>query len=166
MSLKGAAGKSRWFYLKLPDGYLLRKGGLEDLDAVFELNRNSFDHSWSFQALYSALESGYDLLLCEKGTHLAGYLLSLSIVDEIQIMQIAVAGSDQRQGLAEGMTRWLIERSSADSSIMLEVRLSNRAARNLYAKLGFAESGLRKNYYAPDASGLREDALLMELKLT
>jgi len=159
-------GKSRWIYLKQPDRFTIRAGGVDDLTAVYQLNRQVFDSCWSHQALYSALESGYDLIVCESGGgELAGYLLSMTILDEMQIMQIAVAEQFLRQGLAEAMSRFLIDTSSGVSVILLEVRVSNRAARNLYTKLGFGESGYRKNYYAPDATGMCEDAVLMDLKL-
>jgi len=138
---------------------------MEDLSAVYALNQQAFDSCWSHQSLFSALESGYDLIICEAGDELAGYLLSMTILDEMQIMQIAVDGRFLRQGLAEAMSRSLIASSSAVAVVFLEVRVSNRGARALYSKLGFEECGLRKNYYAPDATGMREDALLMELKL-
>ena len=105
------------------------------------------------------------MIICEAGGELAGYLLSMTILDEMQIMQIAVAEQFLRQGLAEAMSRFLIDTSSGLSAILLEVRVSNRAARNLYTKLGFEESGYRKNYYAPDTTGMCEDAVLMDLKL-
>lgn len=146
---------------RLEAGFCLRPGGEEDLQAVFRLNRAAFAESWSYQALYSALASGYDLLLCEQEGELAGYLLSLGVLDEIQIMQIAVAGPFRRRGLAAAMTRELIRTSAGARRIMLEVRASNRAARALYSGLGFVEDGVRKGYYSPDVSGLAEDAVLM-----
>jgi [ribosomal protein S18]-alanine N-acetyltransferase len=39
----------------------------------------------------------------------------------------------------------------------LEVRVSNKAAQNLYAKYGFREAGLRRGYYTDN----KEDALIM-----
>jgi ribosomal-protein-alanine N-acetyltransferase len=45
----------------------------------------------------------------------------------------------------------------------LEVRPSNAAARALYRAEGFAEVGLRRDYYP--AAGGREDAVIMELRL-
>jgi ribosomal-protein-alanine N-acetyltransferase len=45
--------------------------------------------------------------------------------------------------------------------VTLEVRASNRAAQQLYAKLGFIEVGLRRAYYQDNG----EDALLMTLFL-
>lgn len=162
---KVAAGKSRSSCLKLPDAYSIRAGGIADVDAVYRLNLHAFDSSWSRQAFYSALDSGYDLLLCECDGELAGYLLSMTLFDETQVMQIAVAEAHRRQGLAAAMTRSLTEKTPSGTNIMLEVRISNAAARGLYAKLGFVENGYRKNYYAPDADGFCEDAVLMQLHI-
>jgi len=49
------------------------------------------------------------------------------------------------------------------SSIFLEVRPSNVAARTLYDSLGFNEIGRRKGYYPGVTS--REDALVMAKEL-
>jgi len=142
----------------------LRSGTIDDIEAVYQLNRSTFSEYWSRTSLFSSLESGYDLWLCESQGMLAGYLLSLTILDEMQIMQIAVSKAHQRQGLATRMTNACITAININS-ITLEVRLSNHAARACYIHLGFEEVGCRKNYYAPDASGMREDAILMTRKL-
>jgi len=139
----------------------LRQGGLADLEAVYRLNRENFSEYWSSESLFSALESGYDLLLCEAESQTVGYLLSLPIGDEIQIMQIAVSADYRRQGMARRMTEALAESVHHACAITLEVRQSNHAARTLYAGLGFEEVGYRKNYYRPDINGNREDAILM-----
>jgi len=145
--------------------FTLRRGEVEDLEAVFRLNQQTFSESWSYQSLYSALCTGYDLLLCESDEDLAGYLLSMSVLDEVQIMQIAVAAPCKRQGLAKRMTGHLIEQNAHMAEISLEVRESNQAARKLYVGLGFVECGCRRNYYAPDALGSSENAILMAKKL-
>jgi len=77
-------------------------------------------------------------------------------------MQIAVSPNYRRQGIAQRMTEALITMAASHlCMVTLEVRLSNHAARALYAGLGFEEDGVRKNYYSPDANGCREDAVLM-----
>ena len=53
------------------------------------------------------------------------------------------------------LAREAIEREAR--SLTLEVRLSNRAAQDLYRRFGFAPVGVRKNYYAET----NEDALVM-----
>jgi len=142
-------------------GLSLRHGGLDDVEAVYQLNRHVFSEPWSRVSLYSSLESGYDVLLAELNGEIIAYVLSLSVLDEIQIMQIAVSSQYRRQGLASRLSEMLITCCTGIQSITLEVRLSNHAARQCYAQLGFQETGYRKGYYAPNASGCREDAVLM-----
>jgi len=144
---------------------LVRVGSLDDVEIIYQLNQQAFSEHWSRASLYSSLESGYDLLICELHGESVAYLLSLSVLDEIQIMQIAVSEQHRRQGLASRMTDDLIASATDMQSITLEVRASNQAARACYAKLGFQETGYRKRYYAPDASGCREDAVLMTATL-
>jgi len=141
--------------------YTLRQGDIADIEAVYRLNRACFSEYWSRESLFSALESGYDLLLCETDDQAVAYLLSLNVCDEIQLMQIAVAENDRRQGIARHMTEALIAAASHAYTVTLEVRASNHAARKLYDGLGFEEVGYRKNYYTADSFGLRDDAILM-----
>ncbi len=143
----------------------IRVGGLADLEAIYQLNKGAFSEHWSRASLYSSLESGYDILLCDLNGEIIAYLLSLQVVDEIQIMQIAVSSSHRRQGLASRMSKALIASANNIQLITLEVRISNPAARACYEQLGFQEDGYRKNYYAPDVSGRREDAVLMSKRL-
>jgi len=141
-----------------------RKGTADDLPAVFELNRESFPESWSHEGLEKALAGGYELLLCMDGETLAGYLLSHDVLDEVHIMQIAVARSYKRRGIAEQLSRNLIA-AKAGRTLLLEVRASNGAAQSLYTKLGFVRSGIRKGYYVPKGEvGEREDAVLMHYR--
>jgi ribosomal-protein-alanine N-acetyltransferase len=58
----------------------------------------------------------------------------------------------------------LLQRAKENKAagITLEVRKSNIAARNLYKKLGFKDSGIRKGYYADTG----EDAIIMWKELT
>jgi len=141
--------------------YSLRQGKLADVEAVYRLNREIFSEYWSRASLFSALESGYDVLLCEADGMPVAYLLSLTVLDEIQIMQVAVAAASRRQGLARRMTECLMDAATEINTITLEVRQSNLAAQQLYAGLGFEAVGCRKKYYAPDIAGHREDAILM-----
>ena len=143
----------------------LRSGHIGDLNAVFRLNQSVFDEAWSEGSLYAALESGFDLYVCEDGGMLAGYILSQDILDEVHIMQVAVAKACRRRGVATLLSRYLLRCKAGMMKVLLEVRASNQAARGLYAGLGFHENGLRKGYYSADVHGRREDAVLMVLTL-
>jgi [ribosomal protein S18]-alanine N-acetyltransferase len=92
-----------------------------------------------------------------------GFLVAQEIAGEWEIENIAVAGPARRRGLG---TRLLGEflaqaRARGARAVYLEVRESNRAARALYEKWAFEESGRRKSYYRqPD-----EDAIVYRLSL-
>jgi ribosomal-protein-alanine N-acetyltransferase len=60
------------------------------------------------------------------------------------------------------MLRHCIEQAIASNciSIMLEVRVSNSVAQNLYRKFGFVVTGERKKYYSDNL----EDALVMMIE--
>lgn len=141
---------------------IFRQGTVNDLELVFRLNKGSFAESWSNDGLKTALQEGYDLLLCMDRELLVGYLLSQNILDEVHIMQVAVASSHRRRGVAEQLSRRLLD-ANPGKKLLLEVRISNMAAQALYAKLGFTHSGIRRAYYVSQQDdGIREDAILMQ----
>ncbi|MDX8395891.1 MAG: ribosomal protein S18-alanine N-acetyltransferase [Mariprofundaceae bacterium] len=141
--------------------FTIRIGDLDDLDGIYQLNCDSFVESWSYDGLKNAVTGGCELLIAESDGEFAGYLLTQNILDEIHIMQIAVISLFQRQGIAAQLTQQLIQEKHGWKEMFLEVRASNKPARKLYAQLGFSETGCRKNYYTPNESGIREDAVLM-----
>jgi ribosomal protein S18 acetylase RimI-like enzyme len=59
----------------------------------------------------------------------------------------------------EYLVAWGRERGAR--KMFLEVRVSNAPARALYRRLGFVETGRRKNYYAEE----QEDALTMARRI-
>ena len=83
--------------------------------------------------------------------------------DEVHIVTIATHPHYRRRGLSESLLVQMIEqcRNQGARLVTLEVRVSNLAAQQLYAKLGFVEVGLRRAYYHDN----REDAVLMTLYL-
>jgi len=144
---------------------LYRAGGAADLEAIYKLNFEVFPESWTHKGLSEALESCYEFIVCmdEKGDgdKLAGYIFSRDILDEVHIMQVAVSPKFRRRGIAEALSKMLMQEKQG-RTLMLEVRASNFAAQALYEKLGFTRSGVRKDYYVPAAKGEpREDAVLM-----
>lgn len=135
---------------------------MDDLTAVYELNCGSFPESWSLKGLKDTLESGYELLICMDRKSLAGYLLSHDVLDEVHIMQVAVAPAYRRKGIARQLSQSLMD-AKQGRVLLLEVRESNHPAQALYAKLGFTHSGIRRAYYVSQQDdGIREDAILMQ----
>ena len=86
--------------------------------------------------------------------------------EEVHLLNITVAPAHQRQGwalvLLDALVLW--SRAQGAQWLWLEVRASNTRAQQIYLKRGFARVGLRKAYY-PAGHGLREDAVVMNLRL-
>lgn len=136
------------------------------LDQVADIERICFSDPWSRRMLSEHLENECAATLValgEDGTVL-GYAGVLVVVDEGYITNVAVRPEYRRQGVASQLLD--VFRRFAEGSrlafLTLEVRASNRAARSLYAKHGYAEVGCRKNYYEHP----REDAIIMTKEFT
>ena len=138
-----------------------------DVDEVHALECSVFPHPWSRTNFTDSLASGYDAwTVRDADGALAGYYLLMYAVDEAHLLDVAVAGPRQRQGLGH----YLLDRIGARAkeqgmeSILLEVRPSNERALAVYHRYGYREIGRRKGYY-PAHAGLREDAIVMRIAL-
>jgi ribosomal-protein-alanine N-acetyltransferase len=92
------------------------------------------------------------------GGAVLGFLVARHLAPEWELENIVVAPSAQRQGLGNRLLNALLAaaRETNSASVFLEVRESNAAARTLYEKTGFEETGRRKSYYTHP----KEDAVL------
>jgi ribosomal-protein-alanine N-acetyltransferase len=137
----------------------VRPGEPEDLDEILAIQGACAELSqWSPGALAEALtgEGGCRLLAADLGGRLAGFLLWRPVAgDETEILNLAVAESARRKGVAASLMQRLI--ALRPGEYFLEVRASNTAAQSLYEKLGFFRDGLRRAYYHRPV----EDAVLM-----
>ena len=85
---------------------------------------------------------------------------------EIEIYFIGVEEKLRGRGLGKKLLKNVISFSKdyGASTIILEVAVNNRLAKNVYLSLNFRECGVRKNYYRI-RPGFREDAIIMKLNL-
>ncbi len=143
-----------------------RLGSIDDIEAVFSLNRLVFDEAWSKHVMLQSLQVGYDLYVCYQEKLLIGYVLSQDILLETQIMQVCVHQDFRRLGVAKKLMKMLMLTKQDMQSLMLEVRKSNQAAQTFYHHLGFACVGNRPNYYRATKTKPREDAIVMALELS
>jgi ribosomal-protein-alanine N-acetyltransferase len=134
-----------------------------DLDALVALERASFSDHWTAEQLTSAMGWPEVLgLVAEDDVGVAGYLLGRVVVDHGEILSLAVLPGRRRAGIGRQLLAGALGVMAARSVAVawLEVRVSNAAARALYRSAGFAESGLRRDYYrhpTEDALVLRSD---------
>lgn len=91
------------------------------------------------------------------------FLVAHRIATEWELQNLVVSVGSRRKGAATQLVQEMIAavRARQGTVIFLEVRQSNQAARDLYRKLGFEETGLRKSYY----SNPSENAIICRLTL-
>lgn len=105
-------------------------------------------------------------LLADNGVFLVsapgGFALGRTVLDEAELLTIAVLPTARRQGVATRlMAQWEAQASRRGAvTALLEVAADNAAARALYAARGFAPVGRRRGYYL-DPDGGRIDALVL-----
>jgi ribosomal-protein-alanine N-acetyltransferase len=147
-----------------------------DLESVLEIESVSHIHPWTRGNFTDSLTAGHWAYCIRpqvdeaiKGSYLDpailwAYCILFPAVDELHLLNITVSPKLRKLGLGSRMMA-AIEGVAAQQNfprIILEVRPSNLAALALYENLGYAEIGLRKNYYPADSqTGSREDAIVM-----
>ena len=127
---------------------------------IAALEKICFSDPWSEKSVASELDNKLAFwLVATEGDTIAGYIGSQTVMDETDMMNVAVHPDFRRQGIAEDLVNALVEQLKTMGShcLTLEVRASNSPAIALYEKLGFAQIGRRKNYYRNP----REDALIL-----
>ena len=127
---------------------------------VAELEKICFSDPWSENSVASELNNPLSVwLVAEENGIVCGYVGSQTVLDETDMMNIAVHPDFRRKGIAAALiaelVRLLKERGSR--ILRLEVRESNAPAISLYETMGFTQLGLRKNYYRNP----KENALIL-----
>ena len=138
-----------------------------DVDEVWALECSVFPYPWSRGNFVDAVASGYDCwTVRDADGELAGYYLLMYALDEAHLLDVAVAGKRQRQGLGRRLLYQIAARALGHgmASILLEVRPSNERALEVYRRHGYVHIGRRKGYY-PAGPANREDAIVMRLDL-
>jgi [ribosomal protein S18]-alanine N-acetyltransferase len=81
---------------------------------------------------------------------LLGFLVATRTGDECELENVVVSADNRRKGIGALLLAELqrCAREPRVSSIFLEVRESNCAARAFYEKFGFVAAGSRNNYYS------------------
>jgi ribosomal-protein-alanine N-acetyltransferase len=138
----------------------------ERLGEVVAIERSAYDHPWTRGNFADSLRSGYQAQLLGADRTVLGYFVAMKGVDEVHLLNITVAPEHQHLGwgrvMLDAIALW--SRGQGAQWLWLEVRASNARAQRIYEQHGYRRVGERKGYY-PAASGQREDAVVMSLKL-
>ena len=86
----------------------------------------------------------------DKDVSILGCAGFFSVLGEGNICNIVVRKSFRRLGIGDRLVRSMIKRGRETFGIeayTLEVRVSNKAARDLYERIGFVNEGIRPGFY-------------------
>lgn len=138
----------------------------EDLPEVLEIERRSFPQPWTPGLFLHELKVPFSrttLIRASNGTRTTlAYVCRWLVGDEAHILNLAVHPDHRGRGLGRRLVELVVQEAQAAGArlVTLEVRRENAPARSLYRKLGFVDTGQRRNYY-----GRGEDAIIMSLAL-
>jgi ribosomal-protein-alanine N-acetyltransferase len=142
-----------------------RPATLSDLDAMLKIEQSSFPAPWPRAVIAGEIDgrSWSRVTLASRGDTLVGYMVYWIVTTEVHLLNLAIDPRWRRKGVARAMMIHLIETCQSNNlaEILLEVRLSNDAAKNLYRQLQFKEIAISPKYYSDN----EEDALVMSLQL-
>jgi [ribosomal protein S18]-alanine N-acetyltransferase len=152
-------------------GYAIRVAGIPDLPTIMPVMHMAFDpqfgEAWTeLQCIGVLVTPGSRLLVVEESGSPVGFALSRVIIDECELMLLAVAPSAQRRGIGRALLDQVVAdaRTQGANSIFLEVRDGNIAL-TLYSSAGFSQVGRRHAYYR-GRTGQIHDALTYRSDLT
>lgn len=131
----------------------------EDAAEAAKVEAECFNDAWSEDSMRSTIEGRASLYVgCLVDGSFAGYCGTQVVLDEGEILRIAVLEEYRCCGLGSALLEGLWERTPQVRLWALDVREHNEPAQALYRKYGFVPVGIRKKYYHQP----EEDAVLMQ----
>jgi ribosomal-protein-alanine N-acetyltransferase len=141
--------------------------GLDDAMAVMvEAFDPQFGEAWNRAQCLGVLSMPGSILLLGRDENQArGFALVRVVIDEAELMLLAVAPGARGRGLGRALLNESMKRAAARGAVnyFLEVRSDNPAVK-LYREEGLSCIGNRQNYYA-GSDGKRRDAMTFRKSL-
>jgi ribosomal-protein-alanine acetyltransferase len=129
-----------------------------DAPALARIASASFPDPWPELLFRTQLRRSQTRAWVARHTRegVVGYVLGHRVLDEVQLLSLAVDPSWRRRGIGRGLLDSYLATLRAEGvrEITLEVRASNGPAHELYRDLGFEVQGERPRYYPGGESAL------------
>lgn len=131
----------------------LREGDVRDLDRIDRMMADAFDARWGEawtrnQVIGILAVPGVWLTIAEQAGQAVGFALTRGVLDEAELLLLAVVRDARRKGIGAALLRSVIGDCALRdiASLHLEVRDGNDAIK-LYRNSGFTKIGERRDYY-------------------
>lgn len=144
----------------MENNIVIRPMTIDDVDGVFEVEKNCFEHYWSKGEFEKEMKNDVArYLVADIDGKIVGYVGIWFVAGEGHITNVAVHSDYRGQKIGDILIKHLVKICKDNNifAITLEVRVSNIVAQNLYKKYGFKLAGIRKEYYSDN----KEDAMIM-----
>ena len=129
-----------------------------DIDQISALEQASFKDPYPIYFLAQLAHNNPDtFLVITIEDEVVGYAVAEDWTDHDHLISIAVRPDKRKKGIGLQLMAELEKKLSNSKQLRLEVRQSNKAAIQLYSKLGFVRTDLAEGYYTDG-----EDAIVME----
>jgi ribosomal-protein-alanine N-acetyltransferase len=148
----------------------IRRADVEDLREILMLERESDGAPhWSETIWVALLEDTASAavqrvaLVAVMAEAVTGFVVVSAVAGVAELESVAVKAPLRGQGIGKALCRSAMAwaRELGATTMEMEVRASNEAARAVYRSLGFVEQGRRARYYRDP----EEDAVLMMVSL-
>ena len=138
----------------------------DDLPIILHIERATQIFPWSEQNFKNSLQYGHICRALLKNNEIIGFIIFSLQAGECEILNLCIKSEEQNKGYGFKLLKEALQYAKNHNidTAFLEVRYSNKAAINLYNKVGFNELGVRKAYYP--LKNKREDAIIFALDLT
>ena len=144
----------------MENNIVIRPMTIDDVDGVFEVEKNCFEHYWSKGEFEKEMKNDVArYLVADIDGKIVGYVGIWFVAGEGHITNVAVHSDYRGQKIGDILIKHLVKICKDNNifAMTLEVRVSNIVAQNLYKKYGFKLAGIRKEYYSDN----KEDAMIM-----
>lgn len=145
----------------------IRRMQLDDVDVVYSIERVAHLAPWGRDIIYDCVFVGYDCrvleLIKEGGKEIAGYAISRYESNQCHVLNLCITPLHQNKGYGRLLLQTIIDTplEPSTTSVLLEVRPSNKIALRMYQKMGFLEIGTKKDYYC-DEQGIEDGIVLLK----
>ncbi len=152
----------------------IRRATLSDLRDIVIIEHDSFPSPWPAWSLRQEMSRRDSIfLVAVSGGRVVGYIGMHAAAGLGHVGTVAVGSAHRQRGIGEALMLAALQLGieAGLESVVLEYRVSNTRAGNLYQKLGFVPTRIRRGYYSDtqeDAvetllSGLQEPAVQEQL---